>query len=159
MKMANPDIVVERRSGQKPHIIYTIGYEGRSQDDFSNELKSNGITRLIDVREVARSRKPGFSSKRMSDRLTAEGVEYLHFQSLGSPRSLREELKNTGDFGKFINAYRRHLGMKAESIEELRKNAIEMPTAIMCFERNPTECHRSIIASELEKSGFTVVNL
>jgi uncharacterized protein (DUF488 family) len=49
--------------------------------------------------------------------------------------------------------------MKAESIEELRKNAIEMPTAIMCFERNPTECHRSIIASELEKSGFTVVNL
>jgi len=143
----------------KPHVIYTIGYEGRSQDDFADELRSNGITRLIDVREIARSRKPGFSSRGMSDRLTAEGVEYLHFQSLGSPKALREELKSTGDFSRFSGAYRKHLGMKAESIEELRRNASEMPTAIMCFERDPAECHRSIIASELEKSGFTIVNL
>ncbi len=159
MKMDIPDTLGDGRPGQKPYTIYTIGYEGRSQDDFSNELKSNGITRLIDVREIARSRKPGFSSKGMSDRMISEGVEYIHIQSLGSPKALREELKSTGDFSRFSGAYRKHLESKAESIEELRRNAIEMPTAIMCFERDPAGCHRSIIASELEKSGFTIVNL
>ena len=140
-------------------IIYTIGYEGRSSDDFSKELESNGIKRLVDVREIAQSRKPGFSSKRMSQDLPGKGIEYLHIKSLGSPKTLREELKQTGDFGKFADAYKKHLELQDESLDALLRNAIEKPTALMCYERESTRCHRSIIASRLAGLGFTVMNL
>jgi len=140
-------------------LIYTIGYEGRSLDVFSEELRSHGIKRLVDVREIAWSRKPGFSSKRLSEGLVSNGIEYLHLRSLGSPKALREELKRTDDFSDFAEAYKRHLESQRESFDILSKSACETPTAIMCFERDPAKCHRSIIASELGELGFTVRDL
>ena len=140
-------------------LIYTIGYEGRSLDDFSEELRSHGIKRLVDVREIAWSRKPGFSSKRLSEGLISNGIEYLHLRSLGSPKVIREELKRTEDFSDFAEAYKRHLDSQRESLDILSKSACEIPTAIMCFERDPAKCHRSIIASELGELGFTVRDL
>jgi len=140
-------------------LIYTIGYEGRSLDDLSQELKSKGIGRLVDVREIARSRKPGFSSSRLAEGLFNNGIEYVHMRLLGSPKALREELKRTGDFNAFAEAYKRHLRSQRESLALLSKAASEKPTVIMCLERDPAYCHRSIIASELQEQGFSVRNL
>jgi uncharacterized protein (DUF488 family) len=157
--MAISDKRIEGQCNSDVRIIYTIGYEGRSQDDFSKQLESNGIKRLVDVREIAQSRKPGFSSKRMSQDLPSRGIEYLHFKSLGSPKTLREELKQTGDFRKYANAYAKHLELQEEPLDTLLRNAIEKPTAIMCYERESIRCHRSIIASRLAGLGFTVIDL
>jgi uncharacterized protein (DUF488 family) len=157
--MAISDERIEAQCNSDGRIIYTIGYEGRSLEDFSNELMSNGIKRLVDVREIAQSRKPGFSSKRMSQDLPDKGIEYLHIKSLGSPKAMRDELKQTGDFGKFADAYGKHLEFQAESLDALLRNAIEKPTALMCYERESTRCHRSIIASRLAGLGFAIVNL
>jgi len=157
--MAISDERIEGQSNPGIRIIYTIGYEGRSLDDFSKELEFNGIKRLVDVREIAQSRKPGFSSKRMSQDLSGKGIEYLHVKSLGSPKPLREELKQTGDFGKFADAYEKHLEFQEESLDALLRNAIEKPTALMCYERESTRCHRSIIASRLAGLGFAIIDL
>ena len=157
--MAISDKRAEGQCNSNVRIIYTIGYEGRSLDDFSKELESNGIKRLVDVREIAQSRKPGFSSKRMSQDLPGKGIEYLHIKSLGSPKTLREELKQTGDFGKFSDAYEKHLELQEESLNALLRNAIEKPTALMCYERESARCHRSIIASRLAGLGFAIIDL
>lgn len=140
-------------------LIFTIGYEGMSLDEFSRKLSSNGVKRLIDVREIPWSRKPGFSMRRLSEELSDRGIGYLHLRSLGSPKSIRDELKQDDDFDKFAEAYREHLKMQRESLDILLSEATDKPTAIMCFERDPARCHRSIIASELGERGFSVRNL
>jgi len=150
---------IENRIEPGTRLIFTIGYEGRNLDDFSKELAANGIKRLIDVREIAWSRKPGFSSKRLSEGLSGSGIEYMHLRALGSPKALREELKQTDDFDKFADAYKMYLGAQKESLDLLSNCAIEKPTAIMCFERDPMRCHRSVIASELGELGFAIRDL
>jgi len=150
---------IENQIEPGTRFIFTIGYEGRNLSDFSQELISNGIKRLVDVREVAWSRKPGFSSKQLSEGLSGRGIEYVHLKALGSPKALREELKRTEDFDKFADAYRAHLGMQKASLDLLSDYAIEEPTAIMCFERDPAKCHRSVIASELGELGFAIKDL
>lgn len=142
-----------------PGTIYTIGYEGRTPEAFSLDLETNGIRRLIDVREIAFSRKPGFSSGRLSQFLAGRGIEYIHIRVLGSPKAIRDEFKHNDDFDSFADAYRRHLVQQTESLNLLLESALEKPTAIMCFERDPARCHRSIIASELQEHGLSVKNL
>ncbi len=70
--------------------LFTIGYEGRDIDEFVSLLKDNGITRLIDVREIPFSRKKGFSKSRLNERLQNENIDYVHIKALGSPSEIRE---------------------------------------------------------------------
>ena len=142
-----------------PDMIFTIGYEGRTPEAFSLDLEANGIKRLIDVRERAFSRKPGFSSGKLSQYLAEVGIEYIHIRSLGSPKAIRDEFKQDDDFDSFAEAYGKHLAQQTESLDLLLESALEKPTAIMCFERDPARCHRSIIASELRERGLSVRNL
>ena len=157
--MAISDIRNSECNKYVSQTIFTIGYEGKTPDSFTDQLISNGIKRLIDVRERAQSRKPGFSQKRLAQILSDNGIEYLHFKMLGSPKNLRIELNQNGDFDKFAEAYKKYLASQREAVNELVRNASEKPTAIMCYELGSGRCHRSMIASEIAKFGFNIRNL
>lgn len=141
-------------------LIYTIGYEGTDIDRFIATLKAVGVSRLADVRAVALSRKPGFSKKSLSARLAQEGIEYLHFSALGDPKSGREAAR-AGLYEQFRAIYELHINSDGarSSLCELASTAAEKPTCLLCFERDPATCHRSIIAEELSESGFQVCDL
>lgn len=151
------DIVGDSRSGRG--IVFTIGYEGRSPDTFRSTLVDNDIGRLVDVRQMPRSRKPGFSKGSLSRLLSESGIEYVHMEPLGSPRAAREKLNETGDFSSFLDSYKKHLANESAGINILVRLADEMPTAIMCLERDASKCHRSVIAARLRELGFEVKDL
>jgi len=54
--------------------IFTIGYEGKSLDQFVAELRRNRISRVIDVRELPLSRRKGFSKTPLTAALAAAGI-------------------------------------------------------------------------------------
>ncbi|MET0598054.1 MAG: DUF488 domain-containing protein [Mesorhizobium sp.] len=142
-------------------VLFTIGYEGSNVDDFVKTLLANGIKRLADVRALALSRKRGFSKKSLADRLFANGIEYFHLVQLGNPKPGREAARS-GDYHRFHAIYRLHLDSKAceASLEELAKLAKELPTCLLCFEREPQCCHRSMVAGAMKASyDFAVVDL
>ena len=87
---------------QKDYVLYTVGYEGRSIDDFVTILKSAGVTRLIDVREIPLSRKRGFSKSALKQRLDDESIAYVHYKELGSPSEIRHKLKEDWDYNYFF---------------------------------------------------------
>ena len=151
------DIAVDSRPGRG--IVFTIGYEGRSSDAFRSTLVDNDIGRLVDVRQMPRSRKPGFSKGSLSQLLSESGIEYVHLEPLGSPRAAREKLNETGDLSSFLDSYKEHLVNVSAGINALVRLADEMPTAIMCLERDASKCHRSVIAARLRELGFEVKNL
>lgn len=142
-----------------PARLYTIGYEGKTTDWIIKALAANGVERLVDVRAVAISRKPGFSKGALGAFLRENGLEYVHLSRLGSPRKARDGLRNSGDFGAFAKEYANHLLSVSSDLDLLAKLAVEKPTAIMCFESDFTKCHRSIIAGRMERIGFEIMNL
>lgn len=142
-------------------VVFTVGYEGTDIDRFVATLATAGISRLADVRAVPISRKKGFSKLKLSERLASEGIEYRHFSHLGDPKPGRDAAR-AGQFDEFRRIYSAHLASPAPQTQlaELAFFVAEEPTVLLCFERVPTECHRSIVADSLNKSiGFEVFNL
>jgi uncharacterized protein (DUF488 family) len=70
--------------------LFTIGYEGASLSDFIVTLQNSGVERLLDVREVAQSRRPGFSKTALSTALAEADIGYTHLRQLGDPKAGRD---------------------------------------------------------------------
>jgi len=141
-------------------IIYTIGYEQTEIGSFIGTLKEVGIELLADVRAVALSRKKGFSKTALCHHLEADGIQYEHFVRLGDPKEGRVAAR-IGRFGEFRRIYNRHLKSveSQAALEALITSAKGSRTCLMCFERDPATCHRSIIAARLVAEGMTVFDL
>jgi len=142
-------------------VVYTVGYEGTDIERFIETLKVVGVKCLADVRAVPISRKKGFSKKKLAARLEGEGIQYLHFQPLGDPKSGREAAR-AGQYDLFRAIYDAHLDSDdvQASLRELMAVAGEMSTCLLCFERDPATCHRSVVAGEMsQRDGFEVFDL
>lgn len=139
--------------------IYTIGYEGLEQAEFIRALRDSAVDVLLDVREMPLSRKRGFSKTPLSLALPPRGVRYLHERRLGAPTEVRNRLRVDGDWARYCRDFDKHLakqaGLVAALAAELKGNI-----ALMCFERDPAQCHRSAVARALaEASGCPIKHL
>lgn len=132
--------------------LYLTGYEKETIEEFLDKLEKSGITTVIDVREKPLSRKNGFSKNNLEKFLQKRGMNYYHFPELGSPSTIREELKFSGNYLEFFKAYRKHAKNKSQSVRNVL-NIIEAKkhSVLLCFEKDCELCHRTIIASELLK--------
>jgi DNA-binding CsgD family transcriptional regulator len=139
-------------------LVFTIGYEKRKIDGFVKILKGNGVDILIDLRANGHSRKPGFSNGTLKKTLEKNGIDYLAMKELGSPKELREGLKEKGH-GWFFTEYRKYLNNEVGEVDKLEKIAKYSRGCLMCFELEPRDCHRSIVASKLEDRGFEIAHL
>lgn len=130
--------------------IYTLGYESAAIEDFIATLKAAGIERIIDVREYPLSRRKGFSKNVLHALLQANDIEYVHLKGLGDPKEGREAAR-AGDYKKFMKIFSNH--MKTEYALSDLKTAIELASSsvscLLCYERSPDECHRTIVAQAI----------
>lgn len=141
---------------RKLRSLTTIGYERASLPAFLATLKSAGVTLLLDVRELPISRRKGFSKSALSDALARIGIAYRHERALGAPRQIRHRLREDGDFKRYFNDFREYLATQETLLDELTRT-LTGTVALMCFERNPEECHRSVVVAALDKrlkTGF-----
>ena len=135
---------------------YSIGYERRELAEFIQVLKAGGISRVADVRNAPFSRKEGFSKKELSAALEAEGISYRGFVPLGAPPALREGVPNM-KWDQFVAGYRRHFETVGSAYLELKGYLGDDGGALMCVERDPKECHRSVIEEALRRDGYQVI--
>lgn len=131
--------------------VLTIGYEGCDIDEFVDRLKRFNVSRLIDVREIPLSRKPGFSKTPLSERLGDENIEYVHIKALGSPSFIRNKLKADSDYDYFFKAYSKYLSQNMEVVKEVYQFISDGVNCIMCFERFPEKCHRNAVANKIKE--------
>ncbi|MDK9696473.1 MAG: DUF488 domain-containing protein [Siculibacillus sp.] len=140
--------------------VFTIGYEGTDIERFVHTLKLVGIDVLVDVRAVAVSRKKGFSKRALAEHLALSGIEYRHEIDLGDPKEGRVAAR-AGDFSRFRAIYGDHLNEKSarESVTLISEVAESQSVCLMCFERDPSQCHRSMVADLLKDLGHSVLDL
>jgi len=144
------------------NTIYTIGYQGRNLDEFVEVLLRGGIEIVIDVRKTPFSRKPGFSKSKIEKVLLEHGIRYVHYRELGTPKELRKRfLSGEMNFHEFKKEFITELYSNGgrEALKDVERICRGNRCALMCYERNWWECHRTIIAEILQENGFQVTNL
>jgi uncharacterized protein (DUF488 family) len=126
--------------------IFTIGYEGVTQESLIATLSQAGVRLLADVRAVPLSRRPGFSKNILAAGLREAGIDYVGLKALGTPAEGREAARKH-QHARLAEIYGRQLDLPEAIVqaEQLKDMAAEMPTALLCFERDPSGCHRSLL--------------
>jgi uncharacterized protein (DUF488 family) len=127
--------------------LFTIGYEGLVQDQLLDLLLANGVRTLLDVRAVPLSRKAGFSKTVLGASLVARGIRYLHDRRLGTPKPGRDAARR-GRSETMQAIFETHMQTAAalEGLSDAVQLARAEPICLLCFEREPHDCHRSIVA-------------
>jgi uncharacterized protein (DUF488 family) len=126
--------------------IFTIGYEGATVPEFVAALKQAGVSRVIDVRALPLSRRPGFSKSPLKAALEEAGIDYVHLKALGTP----SEGRTAARAGRHTDMARIYAGQLElpEAIAQgaqMLELAREKPSALLCMEREPAHCHRTLL--------------
>ncbi|MEV6268090.1 DUF488 domain-containing protein [Kribbella sp. NPDC051936] len=133
-------------------VILSVGYEGRSQQNLLDVLRSHGTTVVVDVRLNPISRKPGLSKTRLAAALAEAGIEYRHLKALGNPRENRSPF-HEGRVAEGCEAFRKLLAApEAESaLQQIVDESRTTTLAVLCFEKDHDRCHRQVIVDEVTK--------
>ena len=126
--------------------IAGIGYQGRTIDDVVERLRLASITTVIDVRELPWSRRAEFAQRKLADRLAQAGIRYVHLRSAGNPR---ENRKSGAPSAEILARYREHLARTPGVLEAILAEAGDEPAALLCYEAEAMECHRSVLLEAL----------
>lgn len=143
--------VDEIRPKQNNTVLFTIGYEGISLEEYLNKLILHNIKVLCDVRKNPLSMKYGFSKNQLNNACEGVGIEYRHIPQLGIDSDKRQELHNQKDYDKLFLQYRNNtLANTHQYQHELLELLIEKKRiALTCFEANIHQCHRKHLAEEI----------
>jgi uncharacterized protein (DUF488 family) len=134
-------------------VLYTIGYEGISLEEYLNRLIQNDIKILVDVRNNPISMKFGFSKNQLNNYCKNLGIKYTHIPAVGIRSEQRRELNLQKDYDNLFLDYCKNTLTKTENeqehIFELLKTNKRI--ALTCFEKDINQCHRKYLASAIEK--------
>jgi uncharacterized protein (DUF488 family) len=139
--------------------VWTVGYSGHTPKSFIEAVRQSGVHRVVDVRSVPFSRKPGFSKRALSQALEAAGIGYIHMPELGASRELLARRKGGAPFAAIARDYKARLSNRRGALDALGDLLRDRPSALMCLEKDPSQCHRGILAATLARRGFRVVHL
>ena len=142
--------------------IFTVGHSSRTLAELVEVLREAGVTHLVDVRRFPGSRRhPQFGAARLAEGLAAAGIGYRHEAALGGRREPRPESPNTAWRDDQLRGYADHMASVefAGGMARLQAEGARQPTAVMCAEADPRDCHRQLLADALSAAGWEVVHL
>lgn len=138
--------------------LFTIGHSNHVLDAFLRLLRTHGVSAVADVRSAPYSRYcPHFSKDPLSRSLGDAGMKYVF---LGRELGGRSDDPSCYENGRIRYSRLRRRPAFREGIERLKKGAADRRIAVMCAEREPLECHRTILVSPvLDKEGLSVAHI
>lgn len=140
-------------------MIYTIGHSNHPIERFSALLQGQGVDALADVRSTPYSRfNPQFNREKLRSALASAGIRYVF---LGEELGARTKDPSCYDeHGRVSYTKLAQTALFRDGIERLRSGSQDHRIAIMCAERDPLECHRTIlVARALERAGAAVAHI
>ena len=137
--------------------IFTIGYEATTVGEFIAALQDAGVKRVIDVRALPLSRRPGFSKTALRGALEESGIEYVHLRALGTPADGRAAAR-AGRHADLERIYAGQLELPEAIAQSAQMLALarEKASALLCMEREPAHCHRTLLLSAVAPAAEVV---
>jgi uncharacterized protein (DUF488 family) len=133
-------------------ILFTIGYEGISLEEYLNRLLKNDVKVLVDVRNNPLSMKYGFSKSQLKRYCESLNIQYIHFPEVGIQSEQRQELNTQTDYDKLFTVYRKNNLIKTKPVQINILNLLKQykRIALTCFEADICQCHRKPLAEAIE---------
>lgn len=147
---------LEKVKAAKPNgtktVLFTIGYEGISLEEYLVRLLKNDVKVLVDVRNNPLSMKYGFSKTLLKRYCESLGIKYVHIPEVGIQSEQRQELNTQADYDKLFAVYRKNnltktIDSQTQILNLLKENK---RIALTCFEANICQCHRKHLAEAIE---------
>lgn len=135
----------------KKTALITIGYEGRTLENYLNKLIINGVRVLCDVRKNSLSMKYGFSKSQLKFACEGVGIKYFHFPEFGIESNKRKVMVTQNDYDELFDEYKDTI-LRSTEIEQLKLLDLlkkEKRIALTCFEANIHQCHRKHLAESI----------
>jgi uncharacterized protein (DUF488 family) len=141
-----------------PQIVFTIGHSTHSLDHFTSLLSLHSITVLCDVRSTPYSQiNPHFNREDLKSSLLAAGVRYVF---LGRELGARSDDLSCYENGKVRYDRIAKTLLFRQGLERLQQGATSYRVALMCAEKEPLQCHRTILVSRyVTELGFNVQHI
>ncbi len=144
-----------------PRSIFTVGYEGLAQPQLLDLLQASGVQTVLDVRAVPLSRKAGFSKNILAASLAALGITYRLDRRLGTPKPGRDAVRR-GNVEAMHRVFDEHMATPEaqDGLVDAITLAAQTTICLLCFERSPHDCHRSIVAGLMHgETGLPIRHL
>ncbi len=142
--------------------ILTIGHSTRTLQDFIHWLQEYGVSKIVDIRTVPRSRhNPQFNRESLPNDLISAGIGYVHMPGLGGLRHPRADSTNTGWRNASFRGFADYMETQEfkENLQKLIDLANQGRIALMCAESVPWRCHRSLVGDALQVRGIQVEHM
>jgi uncharacterized protein (DUF488 family) len=155
--------------------VATIGVYDFDLESFLNALAQARVRQLLDVRQRRGVRGPQYAwanSQRLQAALADAGVEYRHHPELAPTTELRhlqyaeDERQGVGKRSRerlapeYVERYTREILDRVDLAPIVAAMPRNGAAALMCVERDPEACHRSLIAQRMaSQHGVRVVHL
>lgn len=136
--------------------FFTVGYERMRIDELFLVLKGAGVQCLVDVRATPWSNVPDYCAAALEEKLDVLGKEHGYSIRYISARELGNPFRDDDWKEKYLES----LSSKGKALEDLRELVLSCPTALMCYEKDQSDCHRSILSAVLrERYGLEPADL
>jgi uncharacterized protein (DUF488 family) len=128
--------------------VFTIGYGGRSAEEFIGLLRRNGVRTIVDVRLRPDRASMGIwvkaktAEKGIPKLLGAAGIEYRSFPELGNLFL---------EYPDWQERYRQLLAQAGDLLLS-RLSGFPEPYCLLCAEKRVADCHRLLIAEHLART-------
>ena len=157
----NSEIKKLQRHPKAKQAVFTAGYEGLSIDAFLDMLSRNGVKRIVDVRHNPIARRYGFHKSTLNRLSGNLGIDYKHVPELGIHSELRQNLDAQSVRNRLFDRYEETtLATSQSAIDTVAQYCSEMPSVLVCMEREPCTCHRARLAPFVsEKTGLPIEHL
>ncbi|MCP9456721.1 MAG: DUF488 domain-containing protein [Nitrospira sp.] len=141
-----------------PSVIYTIGHSTHTIEKFLDLLERNKVTAIADVRSRPYSRhNPQFNKDALSAELKKRGIVYVF---VGKELGARSDDPSCYEGGQVRYARLAKTSVFKAGIERVLSGAQKYRIALMCAEKEPLDCHRTLLVSPaLERHGVSIVHI
>lgn len=137
--------------------LFTVGHSNRALDEFIDLLKQHQVGAVADVRsQPVSGRYPYFNAQPLQNRLAMEDLHYVFLGEELGARRLEEECYEAGHAKYPLIA--RTPAFQA-GLERVRRGLQHYPIALMCAERDPLTCHRSILVCRHLREDCQIIHL
>lgn len=140
-----------------PQVLFTIGHTTHSFETFAGLLQKHDVTALADVRsQPYSSRLPQFNREPLAEGLKRLGIRYVFLgEELGARRIEAECYDGERVVYQRVAASPKFLS----GLERLRQGTREYRIALMCAEKEPLDCHRTILICRELRREFRIVHI
>ena len=144
---------------RRPHPVHTIGHSDLDRGKLIDRLEKVGVELVVDVRSTPHSRHaPQFNQKELAEALGQRGIGYIHMGAELGGRPTENRL-----YDEQGRADYRLMALEPkfeDGIRQLTQTATDRRMALLCTERDPLKCHRTLLVTPaLEQAGVTVVHI